>query len=73
MSDSKEAIGLMVRLPADLHKEIKEYAQGTPTRPPISLNAAIVFLVRAGLASMRRAERTEIEPGNWAPELLNAA
>jgi pectin methylesterase-like acyl-CoA thioesterase len=75
MSDSKKAIGLMVRLPPELHREVEQYAQGTAMRPPISLNSAIVFLVRAGLAALRRAEQAENESGNWEPaglELVEA-
>jgi len=63
-------IGLMVRLPADLHAEVVGISKGSTTRPATSLNSAVVFLLRAGLAALKRSERSENEPGQWVPELL---
>ncbi len=73
MSDSEKPIGLMVRLPADLHAEVVHISKGSATRPATSLNSAVIFLLRAGLAALRKAEQTEgKEPGKWEPELLEA-
>lgn len=62
-----KAIGLMVRLPSDLRQEIVEFAAGSAARPRTSLNSAIVFLLRAGLAAVKRSEHREIEPGKFQP------
>jgi hypothetical protein len=69
MSDSK-LIGLMVRLPADLHAEVARISKGSAMRPATSLNNSVIFLLRAGLAALKRAEQSEESPGNWVPELL---
>ena len=73
MSDGEKPIGMMVRLPPDLHEAVKRFAEGSARRPPASLNAAIVFLLRAGLVAFEKGERSEKEPGPWVPELLEAA
>lgn len=57
MSDDKELIGLMVRLPSDLHEQVKRFAAGDGRRPRASLNAAIVFLLRVGLATVAQEEK----------------
>lgn len=46
-------------LPDDLNAEIRVLAAGTATRPPSSLNDAIVFLIRLGLKTLK-----EQAPGN---------
>lgn len=70
MSDSEKPIGLMVRLPADLHAEVIGISKGSATRPATSLNSAVIFLIRAGLAALKRSEQSENAPGQWVPELL---
>lgn len=70
MSDREKLIGLMVRLPADLHAEIVHVSKGNEKRPATSLNNTVIFLIRAGLAALRRSEQAETEPGPWAPETL---
>lgn len=70
MSDSENRIGLMVRLPADVHAEVVRVSKGSTARPATSLNSAVVFLLRAGLAALKKAERSENEPGEWVPESL---
>lgn len=69
MSDP-EKIGLMIRLPPDLHAEIVRVSKGSENRPATSLNNAVIFLIRAGLAALRRSEQSENEPGVWLPESL---
>ena len=71
MSDEKP-IGLMVRLPADLHAEVVRISKGSATRPATSLNSTVVFLLRSGLSALKKAEQSENEPGQWVPELLEA-
>lgn len=67
MSDEGKPVGLMLRLPADLHAAVVRFAKGTARRPATSLNGAIVFLLRAGLTAFEKMERTEdTEPGNSA-------
>jgi len=73
MSDSDKPIGLMVRLPADLHAEVVRVSKGGATRPATSLNNTVIFLLRAGLVALKKAEQSEIEPGQWGPELLEVA
>jgi hypothetical protein len=68
MSDSEKPIGLMLRLPPDLHAAIVRYAAGSATHAATSLNRAVVFLLRAGLAA--QGERSEPKPGEWMPESL---
>lgn len=70
MSDSSKPVGVMVRLPVDLHEEVRRFSEGSAARPQASLNATIVFLLRAGLGAVKRAERSENDLGNWAPESL---
>lgn len=70
MSDSEKPIGLMVRLPTDLHAEVAKYAKGSERHASTSLNSAVIFLIRAGLASLKRSEQSENAPGQWVPELL---
>ena len=72
MSDSENRIGLMVRLPADVHAEVVRVSKGSAARPATSLNSTVVFLLRAGLAALKKAERSENEPGEWVPELQAA-
>jgi hypothetical protein len=67
MSDSEKPIGLMVRLPSDLHAELARVSKGSAARPKTSLNETIIFLLRVGLAALKRNEN---EPGQWVPELL---
>jgi hypothetical protein len=38
-----------LRLPVDLDKEVREWAQGDGTRPPYSINDALIHLIREGL------------------------
>ena len=71
MSDKPNApIGLMIRLPADLHEQVRQVASGSSARPKASLNETVIFLLRAGLAALKKAERAENEPGEWMPESL---
>lgn len=70
MSDSDKPIGLMVRLPPDVHAEVARISKGSATRPATSLNSTVVFLLRAGIAALKKAERPESEPGEWVPESL---
>lgn len=70
MSDSDKPIGLMVRLPPDLHRAVAKYAQGSERHAATSLNNAVIFLLRAGLSAVERAQKSEGEPGPWVPELL---
>lgn len=70
MSESGKPVGLMVRLPADLHDEIRRFSEGNSARPQASLNATVVFLLRAGLSAVKRAERSENDLGNWEPGSL---
>jgi hypothetical protein len=67
MTDSEKPIGLMVRLPADVHAEVVRVSKGGATRPSTSLNSTVVFLLRAGLAALKRAEQSENEPGPFEP------
>ncbi len=71
MSD-EETIGLMVRLPRDLHERVKRFSVGNGKRPKSSLNATVVFLLRAGLEAVERAAKAENEPGQYEAELLDA-
>jgi hypothetical protein len=63
-----------LRLPGDLHSELARYAAGNGTRPPSSLNSTIIFVLRAGLAALRRAEQGQAEnrPGQFVSELMIA-
>lgn len=70
MSDSDKPVGLMVRLPPDLHEQIRRFAEGSTKRPSTSLNLAVIFLLRAGLAAIGRSERSENDLGNWEHEPL---
>lgn len=63
---------ITLRLPSDLHAELTKYAAGNGKRPPASLNGTIVFVLRAGLAALKRAEQAETEPGQWEPGLVPA-
>ena len=72
MSDNEKPIGLMVRLPPEVHAEVMRVSKGGATRPATSLNSTVVFLIRAGLAALKKAEQSENEPGQWEPELLAA-
>ena len=49
-------------LPPDVNEAIRALAAGTTTRPPSSLNDAIVFVLRLGLKAL-----AEQKPGNRAP------
>lgn len=71
MSDEKE-IGLMLRLPPDLHEEVKRFAAGNGKRPRSSLNATVIFLLRSGLTAERQKEHKENEPGQHVPQQLNS-
>lgn len=51
-------------LPPDVNEAIRTLAQGTATRPPSSLNDAIVFVLRLGLKTLKDAES---KPGNRTP------
>jgi hypothetical protein len=70
MSDSEKPVGLMVRLPPELHRAVVAYAAGSDRHAETSLNKAVVYLLRAGLAAVERATKAENEPGQWVPELL---
>ena len=65
MSDQDDA-RITLRLPKELHEQLVRLARGDKRRPPASLNATIVFVLRVGL------EALEKEPGQWAPELMAA-
>mgnify|MGYP001562300252 CR=1 FL=1 len=69
MSD-EETIGLMVRLPRDLHEQVKRFSQGNGKRPRSSLNATVVFLLRAGLEAQKGTQ--ESDSGQWEPALMVA-
>lgn len=72
MSASEKPVGLMVRLPPDVHAAVVRYARGSDAHAATSLNQAVVFLLRAGLAAVKRVES---EPGQWGPgslELIEA-
>lgn len=71
MSEGDKPIGLMVRLPPDVHAEVVRVSKGSAVRPATSLNSTVVFLLRAGLAALKKAEETGSGP--WVPELLEAA
>ncbi len=66
MSEEKKTVGLRVRWSADVHAEVVRFSQGSASQAPTSLNKAVVFLIQAGLASIRKAEQ-ESESGNWIP------
>ncbi len=70
MTEEGKPIGLMVRLPPDLHAEVMRVSKGSATRPSTSLNSTVIFLLRAGLAALKKAEQSETEPGQWEPEEL---
>lgn len=70
MTDSEKPIGLMVRLPPDLHAEVVRVSKGSTARPATSLNNAVIFLIRAGLAALKRSEQAESESGQWEPALV---
>ncbi|HEU4322178.1 MAG TPA: hypothetical protein VFS21_03430 [Roseiflexaceae bacterium] len=71
MTDKQKPVGLMVRLPPDLHEQLQAFAQGSDKRPPTSLNLAVVFLLRVGLAQQQRNENAD-ESGDSLPMLLAA-
>lgn len=73
MGDSEKPIGLMVRLPPEVHAAVVKYAKGSDTHAATSLNQAMVFLLRAGLAAVEKAKKSENEPGQWEPEPLEVA
>lgn len=50
MEDDEDEIRVTLRIPKALHSEVLKFAQGNGRRPKSSLNAALVFLVRVGLA-----------------------
>ena len=52
MSANEDTIKMLVRLPADLRQEIERIAQGGQAYPPTSNNAALIFLLRAGLRAL---------------------
>lgn len=70
--DQDEDVRVNLRLPAELHEEIKRWADGNKRRPKASANAAMVFLLRDALMRQRANEAKEIEPGPWMPGLLAA-
>lgn len=59
-----------VRFPKEVHDAITELAAGNERRPPSSFNQTLMFVVRAGLAALKRAEQAENESGPLEPELL---
>lgn len=75
MSDSRR-VGIMFRVPADLHEEILQEARGDSLRASTSLNETLIFLVRAGLRCVReerqRLLKKDDTPGNSRPEVLVA-
>lgn len=73
MSEGEKPIGLMVRLPPDVHRAVAKYAAGSERHAATSLNNAVIYLLRAGLTAVERATKAESEPGNWEPELLEVA
>lgn len=65
--DKKKRAGaarFALALPPDVNDAIRELAAGASTRPPSSLNDAIVFVLRLGLKAIKDAES---KPGNRAP------
>jgi hypothetical protein len=60
-----------VRFPKEVHDAIMHLAAGSEHRPPSSFNQTLMFVVRAGLAALKRAERSENEPGQWVPAGLD--
>lgn len=63
--DKKKRAGatrFALALPPDVNEAIRALAAGTATRPPSSLNDAIVFVLRLGLKAL-----AEQKPGNRAP------
>lgn len=66
MTDKPEDVRITLRLPKDLHEWLNEVAAGDRRRPPASLNATIIFVLR------KAQEEAEKSPGPWAPELLAA-
>lgn len=68
-------VRLGIRLPADLHAQLVQFAQGNGRRPRASLNATIVFLLRVALSQQQAQERregNELGMGNSQPMLLAA-
>lgn len=49
MSEGTEGTRVTLRLPSDLHAAVVAFAKGDRSRPKASMNAALVFLLRAGL------------------------
>lgn len=66
MSDQDDT-RITLRLPKELHEQLVRLARGDK-RPPSSLNATIVFVLRAGLDALEQDEKS----GNWTPELMAA-
>lgn len=66
MTDKPEDVRITLRLPKDLHEWLNEVAAGDKRRPPASLNATIIFVLR------KAQEQSEKSPGPWMPELLAA-
>ncbi len=65
--ESKKRAGatrFALALPPDVNEAIRVLAAGSATRPPSSLNDAIVFVLRLGLKALKDAES---KPGNRAP------
>lgn len=55
---NEDTIPLMLRLPRELHEQVKRFSQGDAKRPKSSLNATIIFLLEAGL----KAQQAQAEP-----------
>ena len=72
MSEGEKPIGLMVRLPPDLHREVAKYAAGSDRHAATSLNNAVIYLLRLGLAAVARATKAENEPGPMELEEMPA-
>lgn len=71
-SEGERRIGLMVRLPADVHAEVVRVSKGGARLPSTSLNNTVVFLLRLGLAALKRSEQSENDLGPLELEQLAA-
>ncbi|MEI8307681.1 MAG: hypothetical protein WCF99_11530 [Chloroflexales bacterium] len=48
-----------LRIPKELHAKVVEFSKGNGRRPKSSINATLVFLIRAGLAQQRKQASSE--------------
>jgi predicted transcriptional regulator len=68
-----EDVKFQVRLPRKLHRQVQEFANGSPRRPRTSLNAAIVFLVERALQREKQLDKEAEEKGELGSLQLAAA